>query len=213
MRTFALASALSSLVVLLAACADDPAGPAAVDAGGGASIDAPGGLSDQARLDLLFTREEEKLARDVYDALDGNGQPFINIQASEQRHFDAIGALLTQYGLPDPAAGMGPGQFTDPVLQGLYTELVARGAPARVDALAVGCAIEELDLRDLALASEVTDAADIDATYASLMLGSRNHLRSFYGQLTAAGGTYTPVYLDQAGFDAVVNSPREQGGD
>ena len=102
MRTLTLASVLFSLT--LAACADDPAGPAAVDAGGGASVDAPGGLSDQARLDLLFTREEEKLARDVYDALDGNGQPFINIQASEQRHFDAIGALLTQYGLPDPAA-------------------------------------------------------------------------------------------------------------
>ena len=57
-------------------------------------------LSDAERTRLAFTREEEKLARDVYIALDAYGLPFTNIQISEQRHFDAVGRLLVTYGLP-----------------------------------------------------------------------------------------------------------------
>lgn len=174
--------------------------------------DPSGGLSEREQADLLFTREEEKLARDVYDALDGYGQAFVNIQSSEQRHFDAVGTLLVTYGLPDPAAGQPIGSFVDPRLQELYDELVARGAPSRLAALGVGCTIEELDLRDLVVAQAQTTRADIRTVYDNLLLGSRNHLRAFYGQLVAAGGAYTPIYLDQPAFDAIVSSPREQGG-
>jgi len=171
-----------------------------------------GALSAREKADLLFMREEEKLARDVYDALDVYGQPFANVQTSEQRHFDAMGALIVTYGLDDPAAGKGIGELTDPDLQALYGELVARGMPSQQAALQVGCAIEELDLRDLEVAKAATTHADIVAAYDNLMLGSRNHLRAYYGQLVAVGGMYTPIYIDQAAFDAVVTSPREQGG-
>ncbi|MGE0071287.1 MAG: DUF2202 domain-containing protein, partial [Thiomonas sp.] len=41
--------------------------------------------------------------------------------------------------------------------------------------------------------------------------GSRNHLRSFVSQLTAAGVSYTPQYITQAEFDAIINSPKETG--
>lgn len=172
----------------------------------------PASLSDAERARLVFLREEEKLARDVYVALDGYGVPFTNIQRSEQRHFDSIGALLTTYELEDPAAGLPAGAFSDPTLQALYRRLVTEGVESQLAALGIGCSIEELDLHDLDVALAATTHADVEAVYDDLSRGSRNHLRAFHGRLTAAGGSYAPVYLDQATFDAIVGSPQEPGG-
>ena len=77
---------------------------------------------------MLFMREEEKLARDVYLTLyDAWGlTPFASIAVSEQSHMNAM-LLLLKYRLPDPAAGKPIGEFTDPDLQALYDTLIARG--------------------------------------------------------------------------------------
>jgi hypothetical protein len=32
----------------------------------------------------------------------------------------------------------------------------------------------------------------------------------FYKNITKAGGSYTPIYITQAEFDAIVNSPTEK---
>lgn len=170
-------------------------------------------LSQQERDDLLFLREEEKLARDVYGALNGQvAMVFSNIAMSEQRHMDQVLALLNSYGLPDPAAGMAAGSFANPTLQALYATLVQRGGASANAALAVGAEIEELDIADIRRLRTHTTRPDINAVYDSLELGSRNHLRTFYSRIVAAGSTYTPTHLDQASFDAIVNSPREMGG-
>ncbi len=169
-------------------------------------------LSSEEIAGLRFSREEEKLARDVYGDLTASGPIFSNIQTSEQRHFDAIGGLLVAYGLDDPAEGLTAGEFTDPDLAALYQELVQRGAPGGLSALGVGCTIEELDLHDLATAQMTVAHPDLATVYDNLALGSRNHLRAFYGNLTAGGGSYTPIWLDQATFDAIVTTPKEQGG-
>lgn len=188
------------------------AGEGPLDGGGadGLSPAGEGALSAAERDALLHMREEEKLALDVYDALDHYGNPFVNVQASEQRHMDAMLDLLDTYGLADPAADKGVGAFASGELQALHDALVEQGAPSSVDAFAVGCAIEELDIHDLEVAKAQTTHADIAATYDLLMLGSRNHLRAFYGRLAGAGGSYTPRYLDQAAFDAIVQSPKER---
>lgn len=193
-------TSLLAVMAAMAACATDP--PASPTGGP---------LTAPEAADLAWIREEEKLARDVYDALDSYGQPFTNVQGSEQRHFDAIGGLLDAYELEDPAAGNGVGEFTDPDLQALHDALVARGAPSQLAALDVGCAIEELDLRDLDVAAAATSHPDIQAVYGELARGSRNHLRAYYGKLVAAGGTYDPVYIDRATFDAIVSSAQESG--
>jgi hypothetical protein len=179
----------------------------------GGCLSNPQTASDEEAEGLLFMREEEKLARDVYGVLVSDRSIFANIQTSEQRHFDAVGALLDTYGLTDPAAGMVDGAFQNAELQALYHQLVEQGAVSEEAALTVGCAIEELDLRDLASALEAVDDGhdDIIGVYERLALGSRNHLRSFYGALTADGGAYVPTSIDQASFDAIVNAPREQG--
>lgn len=167
-------------------------------------------LTEAERDALLFLREEEKLARDVYDALADFGRPFTNIRHSEQRHMDAVLALLDAYGLDDPAAGLAPGEFRDPALAALYTSLVVEGQADLRSALTVGCRIEELDLRDLALAKADTTRPDVLATYDALLAGSRNHLRAYYGKLRQSGGDYTPQYVDQSTFDAIVSG---EGGE
>ncbi|MBL9022504.1 MAG: DUF2202 domain-containing protein [Myxococcales bacterium] len=184
---------------------------------GSATEDDPGdvvaGTLSQAEADSLrFMREEEKLARDVYRALDDYGKPFSNIQGSEQQHFDSIGVLLDRYDIPDPAEGRAEGDFENADLQALYGTLVEEGAPAQRAALVVGCRIEELDIRDLEAAKDDTDREDILAVYDALLLGSRNHLRAFHGKLVAIGGTYAPQFIDQSTFDAIVGSAHERGG-
>lgn len=129
--------------------------------GGNHELDVDGAASSaeltQAEIDsLVFTREEEKVARDVYDALDDYGQPFVNIQRSEQRHMDAVEVLLDCYDLPDPAEGRGVGELANPQLQALHDGLVVKGAIGPREALAVGCEIEESYIRDIAMAKRAS---------------------------------------------------------
>lgn len=101
-----------------------------------------GELSDAEIAGLIFSREEERLARDLYQAFsdqyDG-ARPFSKIVASEQRHFDAVGRLLTQYGIDDPAAGATAGSFSDATLQGLYDQWYAQGMQSLQGRLPGGC--------------------------------------------------------------------------
>ncbi|MDD2922402.1 MAG: DUF2202 domain-containing protein, partial [Anaerolineales bacterium] len=131
---------------------------------------------------LLFMREEEKLARDVYNqmfALWGT-QNFQNIAASEQQHMDQIKLLMDRYGLADPA--LPAGQYADANLQALYNQLIAQGSVSQADALKVGVLVEETDIKDLQTRVAQTDNADIQLVYNNLMSGSYNHLAAFTGQ-------------------------------
>ena len=165
-----------------------------------------GALTETEEADLLFMREEEKLARDVYiNLFEAWGDPvFSNISASEQRHMDAVEALLTRYGLDDPVESEGPegvGLFVNDELGALYAELLAAGAGEEsdlLDALYVGALIEEVDIEDLARAIERTEKGDIKRTYESLLCGSRNHLRAFARHIELETGD---LYETQLEFD------------
>ncbi len=174
---------------------------------------APAALSIDEESSLTFMREEEKLARDVYAAMFSlwSGNVFQNIGASEQVHMDAVKLLLTRYALPDPAATTLPGQFGNTMLQGLYDALVANGQVSLVAALQVGAEVEDLDIRDLRAIKATVDNADILLLYDKLEKGSRNHLRAFHDNLLRQGASYTPKYITQAEYDAIVNSQKERG--
>lgn len=163
---------------------------------------------------LPFMREEEKLAQNVYAQLDGiwsaQTSTFGNITQSEATHTEAVRQLLVKYNLTDPAATLASGVFYDQQLQTLYTQLVSDGSTTLIDALKVGVAIEELDIRDIQNALTGIDNQDITAVYENLMKGSRNHLRAFYTALTNAGGTYVPQYISLDAFQAIVNSEIER---
>ncbi|NTV64192.1 MAG: DUF2202 domain-containing protein [Oscillochloris sp.] len=156
---------------------------------------------------LVFMREEEKLARDVYLTLGGiwSLPIFENIAASEQAHMDALKILLDRYGLTDPAAGQAQGKFTNQDLQALYNTLVARGATSLPEALAVGAAIEEIDILDLQARTTASTPADIVRVYTQLGQASEQHLRAFVRQWEAqTGSTYQPQHLDAATYQTII---------
>jgi hypothetical protein len=178
-------------------------------AGTGTSVlDIPAAdLSEEEAASLLFMREEEKLARDVYNALYAvwGQQTFSNIASSEQMHMDEIKVLLDRYGLTDPA--LDAGKFTNPELQALYDQLVAQGSVSLADALKVGAAIEEIDIRDLQTRMSQTDNADIQQVYTNLMNGSYSHLQAFTGVLlNQTGETYVPQYLTADQYQTIISS-------
>ena len=163
---------------------------------------------------LAFMREEEKLARDVYLALyDQWGVPvFQNIAGSEQAHMDSILMLLEQYDLADPAAGLGAGEFSNPLFQSLYEELLGQGSLSQAGALTVGATIEELDIVDLQARLAQTENEYIVQVYNNLLAGSENHLRAFVSNLERQTGiVYQPIYLNQEAYQAIMNGSAGQG--
>ncbi len=170
-------------------------------------------LSAEEINSLNFMREEEKLARDVYNGLARKWKVniFTNIAASEQTHMDAVLQLLNKYGLPDPVISGGEGVFANVTLRTLYLQLMERGSASLLAAYQTGAYIEDLDINDLLTASEYIDNEDILYVYDNLTKGSRNHLRSFYRNVLRLNGTYTPSFLSQEAFDAIINGQMETG--
>lgn len=172
----------------------------------------PDDLTPDEIAGLLFMREEEKLAFDVYIAMFNLGYPkvFDNISNSEQTHTDAVLALLNKYNIPDPVGNNAEGVFTDPYLQTLYDDLVTIGSPSLINALSVGAEIEEIDLIDIQeQVDKLEGNEDIAIVYENLMKGSRNHLRAFVNNLEKQGVDYLPTHLSQEEYDAIINGGLE----
>jgi hypothetical protein len=171
-------------------------------------------LSQSDRDSLAFMREEERLAEDVYRVLYAKWKLaiFDNIAAAETTHTASVKALLDRYQLPDPTAGKPAGTYQNATIQSIYTALVTKGTASLVDALTVGATIEDLDIADVEKLMAATENADLDLVYGNLARGSRNHLRSFVAQVTAAGGSYTPQYITADAYAQIIASGRERGG-
>jgi len=167
-------------------------------------------LTSQQIGDLLWMREEEKLAHDVYAALYDKWQlPILDkIASAEQTHTDAIAQLLERYSLDDPAAGEPAGLFTKPDLQKAYDDFTAQGRQSLVAALTVGATVEEMDIFDLQ--QRATDTPDVGLVYAVTLMASRNHLRLFVADLAQRGVTYTPTYISQDEYNEIISSPIER---
>lgn len=152
---------------------------------------------------LAFNREEERMARDLYQALaehyDG-AAPFAMITRSEQMHWSAVGALLTTHGITDPSAGLAAGTYADPAIQALYDEWLQRGLTSLDAAYQVGVELEKRDIADLDTAITRTTLTDARQVLTNLRTASKRHLGAFQaaasgqdplqgmGQGTGAGG-------------------------
>lgn len=161
---------------------------------------------------LVKMKDEERLARDVYSALyqKWNSPVFSKISAAENNHLNAILRLLQYYGLSDTIIG-DAGIFSNPEVQTLYDNLVAKGSESIEESYTAGALVEEMDIKDLNSALAETSNANLILVYQNLERGSRNHLRSFFKQLTALGIVYTPAYITQTAYDQIVTSPMEKG--
>lgn len=175
MRNFKLATVLTCIALMVAANSTS------------AQV-----LTTAEESSLLFIREEEKLARDVYQHLFSlwPNPVFASIAESEQRHMDAMLNLLTGFGLQDPAAGNAAGVFSNNEIQSLYDQLTSQGAASELAALEVGILIEEADIADLEASIANTNQARIARVYGNLLKGSTNHLAAFISNLEAQGGSY-----------------------
>ncbi len=139
---------------------------------------------------LSHMLQDEKLARDTYLALyEKTGlRQLKNVAAAEQRHMDAVAALMETSGLDASAASLPRGEFTDPAFADLYANLVAKGSRSASDALAVGREIEKLDIADLdARIAQTKDAVTL-TVYGNLREGSLNHLAAFSREPGAGRG-------------------------
>ena len=179
------------------------------------SVELASVLMDVKVTGLVYMREEEKLAKDVYLSLyDLWGiNIFQNIAGSEQTHTDAVKNLLDMFDIDDPADTSPTGLFANADLQNLYDDLLTVGAQSLGDALKVGAAIEEIDTLDLQEHLETTQNEEIRRVYQNLLSGSENHLRAFTSTLEQqTGEIYEPRYMSQADYDAIVTGSSSRGG-
>ncbi len=170
-------------------------------------------LDEDEKAGLLLMREEEKLARDVYNYLyeKWNLRVFTNIARAEQTHMDAVALLIERYNLTDPTSNNTPGKFENEELQKLYDSLTKTGEESLKDALSIGATVEDLDISDLRKLIEQTDNNDIKIVYQNLEKGSRNHLRAFVSQLQREGSNYSPQYISKEYYNRIINSDSERG--
>lgn len=198
---------LVAISILFTACSKDDEEPVNENT-------APLALTEQEKTDLLFLIEEEKMARDVY-LFSGtlyNQNVFQNIPESEQIHMDRIKSLLEKYELENPTEGMAEGEFNNPDIQALYTELTNNSSVSLMGALTAGATIEDLDIADLMSLKQNTDKEDLLSAYDFLLCGSKNHMRGFMNQINSNGGTYEPQYISEEFFDEILQSRHENCG-
>ena len=153
-------------------------------------------LTEAEENHILYMREEEKLARDVYLTLYElwGAEIFANISESEQRHMDALKNLVTRYELIDTVVNDAVGEFANPDFADLYDKLVKDGEISLEEALKVGVSIEELDIVDLQEALKETEMRAVERVFQNLLNGSYNHLDAFQRALDA-DGTECPAQL------------------
>jgi len=161
-------------------------------------------LNDEQKYSLAYMWHEEKLAYDIYIALNTlyPAQQLENIATrSEINHIQLVQNLVEWYDLnitniPDytinysqeELADMPAGTFAIAPVQDLYDTLYAEGNSSLQAALEVGCKVEVTDVNDLDedIALAGTNAALVD-TFDILRNGSYNHYWAFDNGLKNLG--------------------------
>jgi len=172
-----------------------------------------GQLSESEVEAIHYLREVEKLARDVFLALDEQWdvEGLRRVAESEDTHTEAIKALIDRYKLWDPSSVTWDGYYNNEELLALYRQFKRQGERTLVDAIEVGMMVEEISILDLREYRAETDDEDLQMVYENLLRASRNHLRVFYALLQQQGETYENKYLSQTLFDEIVSTPPEPG--
>ncbi len=133
---------------------------------------------------LKFMIEEEKMARDLYDALyeETGLKVFDRISDSEQTHVDAVVAEANRLNINISNLELEEaGVYTNTDIQNLYNTLLAQGLESYEGAISVGIAVEETDIVDLQHA--IADETDLTlvGVYNNLLNAPYSHLGAFEG--------------------------------
>jgi hypothetical protein len=169
-------------------------------------------LTSEEELSLIYMREEEKLARDLYATFYENwGTPvFANILMSEQQHMDSVLNLMEAYEIADSATTTA-GEFNDAALQDLYDSLITRGSASQAEALYSAAFVEETDISDLQAILETTTNEAVIKVYGNLLAASEKHLRHFVDNIECLGFIYTAQVLEQDQVTEILNGDSEHG--
>jgi hypothetical protein len=173
--------------------------------GGEAKPASVAALTDGEKQGILFIREEEKAARDLYLSLyaQENLSIFPSIAQSEQNHMDSVKVLIDKFGLQDPVQEE-RGAFTNQSLKSLYDDLLEKGKESPEAALEAGAVFEEISILDLQRGLSGTNNQDIRTVFEGLLAGSEKHLRSYVNALEDIGVSYSPQHLSQKEFEDIM---------
>lgn len=165
-------------------------------------------LTDAQKYTIAFMWNEEKLAKDIYLALNSlypTHQLETIATRSETKHQALVEELVQRYDLnitnlvdysenysEEELRAFEAGEFGIQAIQDLYDALYSKGSQSQQDALEVGCMVEVTDINDLneeiAIAEEV-NASDLVAVFSHLRDGSYNHYWAFNRGLQNIGVT------------------------
>ena len=150
-----------------------------------------GTVNETETAGLLFMREEEKLARDVYAYLYAKYKlpVFLNISKSENVHMSAVLRLITGFQITDNSTN-DAGVYVNTRLTELYKQLIAMGDVSVIDALKAGVLIEQTDISDLQKELLSVENLSVKTDYNNIMAGSNAHLKGFIWNLKIKGVTY-----------------------
>lgn len=125
--------------------------------------------------------EEEKMARDLYDAFakQTGSVVFDKISDSEQKHYDTLVTIADKAGLDISGISTTAAVFTSQVIQSLYDSLLAQGSTSLAAAYGVGVIVEQTDIADLQDYVSGTDIGIVGTVYAHLEVASEHHLAAF----------------------------------
>lgn len=155
-------------------------------------------LTDELKYTLAYMWNEEKLAKDIYLALNAihPTQQLENIATkAETQHQALVEELIEKYDInitnlvdytesysESELRSFTPGEFALQEIKDMYDALYAKGSQSKQDALEVGCMVEVVDVNDLtediAMAQE-ENASDLVAVFSSLRDGSYSHYWAF----------------------------------
>lgn len=155
-------------------------GGAGLGAGSGATRTTATLTADQVA-EMMAMAEEEKLAGDVYAVLAERLEDaeLAAIATSEDRHLDRVRTLMARYGVSDPTAGMGVGEFATGSVATAFADFVEQGSAGLAEAYQVGVVIEETDIADLERILDGTNPRDVTRVYTNLKRASEHHLAAF----------------------------------
>lgn len=155
---------------------------------------------------LYAVREDEKLARDIYNSFYSlyASKPMSNIAKAEENHIAAVERLFYFYSINYPAVGEA-GVFADATRQSYYNELISKGTTL-LDAYKAAAYLEEKDIADYEAVLPSITNPNIKLVIEHLIKGSINHFKATLRQIDALGGEYQAAVLSQERYTEIVNS-------
>ncbi len=138
-------------------------------------------LSADAAASLVYMIEEEKMARDLYDAFFSaiGSTIFDRISVSEQKHMDTLLAVADKAGIDVSGLSTTAGVFTNSDIQALYDSLLQQGSASLDAAYGVGVLVEQTDIADIQAIIASGDVGIVGIVYSNLINASEHHLAAF----------------------------------